>query len=210
MPALSRSAPPLDLAPLGVQGGAKTNGCARLIFDFFRVWKSKACGKPGFLQIEKEGNQNPMSSAAVNETAPAAMRLAGRPFDKCPLWKSKTPRSCSVFVFGKPKISKPANGGTEHRLRSSFTTCGLCIIKLRAQAPKQSAALRPDEKAESDLVPFIITVTRLGGRAAVTLAVFFQAGAPNSRLPCILRRRIRATDKRPGPSRCLIRRRRFS
>jgi len=72
MSALLRRVAHLDLEPLAVQGVAKANRCARLIFDLFGVWKSKLRGSPRFLHMESRGNQNSMP----RRTARAILRRA--------------------------------------------------------------------------------------------------------------------------------------
>src|SRR6266446_1451917 len=69
----------------------RANRVARLIFDFFGVWKSKACGSPRFLHMGNERNQNSMSSVAAQGTAPSRTRPAGGPFDISRVLKIENP-----------------------------------------------------------------------------------------------------------------------
>src|SRR5258706_3747027 len=65
MPASSRTVPQVDLQLLAASGMA--NSTERLIFDLFGVWKSRPRANPRFLQIEKQGNQNPWRRRASDK-----------------------------------------------------------------------------------------------------------------------------------------------
>jgi len=58
------------------------------------------------MHMENEGNQNPMSSAAVKEMASAAMQTANRTFDKCPFLEIKNPALLVGFRFQEIKDIK--------------------------------------------------------------------------------------------------------
>src|SRR5258705_12764586 len=97
MSALSRNAPHVALT-------ASRTGARVLIFDLIGVWKSKACGKPRFLPMDNQGNQNPMSSAALP-----------RAFDKCSVLEIKNSALFLAFAFQdikdiKRRISIPRAG----------------------------------------------------------------------------------------------------